>query len=356
MKKIILIFIAVALIAGGVTLFKQAQQTSQSTPMPKQPVWRVWTVEPKKREILQTSVFLARLDSRNSASLASKLSGQISELKVKESQSVRQGDLLVRIDDSEIRASIDALRATLASARGQRDYSQKQLQRNRELFKLNTIARDRLEGSEANYNTAAAQVRELQQKIRGLENQLNYTRITAPFDGVVGSIFLRAGDLAVPGKTILTVNSLPQKLTFSFVPGVAEIHQGQRVLIDGQVKGRLSTLYSDARAGLWVAEVALDEHIEQPVGSYLNIGVITRQGNGCSVPIRALLNRDDGRSVMRYEHQRFVEQPVKVLAQDDAYAQIAPCVTTPVAVAAESKLALLPAAGAQVLVRSEADE
>jgi RND family efflux transporter MFP subunit len=356
MKKVILILVAAALAFGGVTLFKRAQQAKQATPMPQPPAWRVWTVEPGQRAVMQSATFLAKLESKTSASLASKLSGQISELAVRESQPVKQGELLLRIDDSEIRASIDGLRATLASARGQRDYSKKQLERMRKLFKVNSVSRDSLESAEAAYNSAAAQVRELQQKIRGLENQLNYSRITAPFDGVVGSIYQRAGDLAVPGKPILSINSLPQKLTFSFVPGAADIKPGQPVLIDGKVLGKLATLYSDARAGLWVAEVALDEHIEQPVGSYLNIGVVTRSGNGCSVPLRALLNREQSQSVMRYDGERFIEQQVEVLAQDADYALIAPCIGAPVAIAAEAKLALLPTAGRNVLIRSDRHE
>ena len=356
MKKVILIVIAAAIVFGGMTLFKRAQQARQATPLPQPPTWRVWTVEPEKREIMQSAEFLARLESKTSASLASKLSGQISALKVAESQSVKHGELLVLIDDSEIRASIDGLRATLDSALGQRDYSKKQLERMHKLFKLNSVSRDNLDSAEAAHNTAAAQVRELQQKIRGLENQLNYTRIVAPFDGVVGSILLRTGDLAVPGKPILMLNSIPQKLTFSFVPGVADIKPGQPVLIDGKMRGRLATLYNDARAGLWVAEVALDERIQQPVGSYLNIAVVTRSGDGCSVPLRALLNRDRQKTVMRYDGERFIEQAVEVLAEDSDYALIAPCIGAPVAVAAEAKLALLPMAGKNVLIRSGRNE
>ena len=356
MKKIVLILVAAALAFGGVVLFKRAEQAKQATPMPQPPAWRVWTTKPQQREIRQTAAFLAKLEARNSASIASKLSGQISRLAVRESQAVKAGEELVLIDDSEIRASIDGLRASLNSARGQRDYSRKQLERNREMFKINGVSRDRLEASEAAWNTAAAQVRELEQKIRGLENQLNYSRIVAPFDGVVGSIFQREGDLAVPGKPILTINSLPQKLTFSFIPGAADIQPGQPVLVNGQPTGRLSKLYNDARAGLWVAEVALDERLQQPIGSYLSIDVVTRSGTGCAVPLRALLNRDDRQSVMRYDGERFVEQPVEVLAEDAEHALIEPCVEEPVAVAAESKLVLLPAAGSNVLIRGDGHE
>lgn len=337
-------------------LLKRAEQSKLDTPMPAPPTWRVWAVTPQVREVNQTARFLARLDPRNTASLASKLNGQISRLAVEESQAVKAGDLLAQIDDNELRSSIDGLRASLDAARSQRDYNFKQLQRNRELFKAHTIARDRLDASEAAYNSAAAQVRELEQRILGLENQLHYTRITAPFDAVVGSIFLREGDLAVPGKPILSLNSLPQKLTFGFMPGVADIRAGQPVLFNGRRIGRLRKLYSDARDGLWVAEVALEERVDQPAGSYLSIDVVTRSGKGCAVPVRALINRDEQYSVMRHDGERFAEQPVELIAMDDRYALIEPCMDAPVAVAAESKLVLLPAAGSRVSLYGERDD
>jgi len=83
---------------------------------------------------------------------------------------------------------------------------------------------------------------------------------------------------------------------------------------------------------------------------------VTRSGSGCSVPLRALLNREHGQSVMRYDGERFVEQRVKVLAEDVDYALIAPCIGAPVAIAAESRLALLPVAGSNVLIRSDRHE
>jgi len=356
MKKLILFTVVVALALGGTVLFQRAQQARLETPLPQPAVWRVWTVQPQQREVRQSASFLARLDSVNSASLASKLSGQISRIAVAESQAVKAGDLLVEIDDSEVRSSIDGLKATLASARAQKAYSGKQLQRNRELFKTQGISRDRLESSEAAFASASAQVLELEQKLRGLENQLRYSRITAPFDAVVGSILMREGDLAVPGKPILSLNALGQKLTFSFLPGAAVIRPGQEVWVGGKRLGRVSILYNDARAGLWVAEARLDERLDQPVGSYLNIDVVTRSGQGCAVPLSALVHRREHASVMRYAGDRFVELPVVVKAEGRDYALIEPCVDDPVAVAAESKLVLLPAAGPNVLIRGAGDE
>ncbi len=348
MKKIVLVLLLVVLVVGGVKLVKKRKQAMVQTPLPIPVTYRVRTALPASRTVRQTKTFLARLESRHSAEIASKMNGRIGALPVRESQVVHQGDLLVQLDDLEIRASIDGLRASLASARSQRDYAKKQLDRNRALFDAGGLAREKLEASEVAWNTASATVEEILQKIRGLENQLAYSRIVAPFDGIVGTVFLHQGDLATPGRPVLRLNSLPQKLTFSFMPGPGGVQTGQDVLYKGEKIGTVALVYDDARQGLWVAEIVLDNRLKRPSGSYLTIEVVTGQGTGCGVPVRSLLHRPDGESVMLYLNGRFREQSVTVLARDADYALIEPCVDGPVAVASEAKLGLLPTSGVQV--------
>ena len=251
----------------------------------------------------------------------------------------------MRIDEQEVLAGIDALQAQLAAAGKQLDYNKKQHERNLALFKVGGLAQEKLEGSEVSQSTTEATVKELEQKIRGFENQLDYLNIRAPFAGIVGTIFLRPGDLAAPGRPIFSLNSLPQKLTFSFMPGSNEILIGQEIRMKGVKTGKITTLYNDAKGGLSVAEVALNRRLNRSSGSYLTIEVVTKTASGCTVPISALLHRKQGVSIMLYQDDHFKEKPVIVLAQDQEFALIDPPVSHPVAVAAEAKLSLLPTLG-----------
>lgn len=345
MKKIILIILLIILIAAGAALLKKRRKTVATAPMATPLTYTIKTVEAETRTVSQTNTFLAKLESAKSSEISSKLSGRISALLVRESQEIRQGDLLVRIDDQEILAGIDALRAQLSSARKQREYSKTQLERNLALFEVGGLSQEKLEGSEVAQSTTIAAVKELEQKIRGFKNQLDYSNIRAPFDGIVGTIFLHQGDLATPGRALLTLNSLPQKLTFSFMPGTDEILCGQAVLLDGDKTAKITTLYNDARNGLSVAEIALEQRLIRPNGSYLTIAVVIKTATGCSVPIQALLHRKLGVSVMLYREGRFTEKSVIVKALNKTFAVIDPAIEQPVAIAAEAKLSLLPSYG-----------
>jgi RND family efflux transporter MFP subunit len=345
MKKIILIILLIVLIAAGAVLLKNRKQSMTKAPLATPMTYTIRTVKPETRTVSQTSAFLAKLESANRAAISSKLSGRIKTLRVRESQKVELGELLVRIDDQEIRTAIKALQAQLLFAKKQHDYSNTQHQRNLALFKIGGLAQEKLEGSEIALSSTEATAEDLKQKISGLKNELDYLEIKAPFAGIIGTIFLRQGDLAAPGRPIISLNSRPQKLTFSFTPGPDEIFPGQEVRLNHEKIGEITNLYNEARNGLAVAEVALNERLERPSGSYLTIAVVTRTASGCAVPISALLHRKEGTSIMFYQDDHFKEKTVIILAQGREFALIDPPLSRPVAVAAEAKLSRLPALG-----------
>ena len=356
MKKIILIILLIIFIAAGVTLLKKRKQSLVKAPMATPMTYTVKVVKAETRTVSQSTTFLAKLESANSVAISSKLSGRIKALLVRESDSVSQGDLLLRIDDQDIQANIKAVQAQLIFVKKQRDYSETQYRRNLALFEVGGLALEKLEGSEVSLSGVEATLVELEQKIISLKSELDYLEIKAPFAGVIGKIFLRPGDLAAPGRAILSLNSQPQKLTFSFTPGADEIGLGQEVrhsLIKG---GAITNLYNDANNGLAVAEIALPERLERPHGSYLTIEVVTRTVSGCAVPIAALLHREPGVSVMLYRDDSFQEKPVVVLAIGQEFALIDPPVKYPVAVAAEAKLSLLPSYDKIRISTGESDE
>ncbi len=345
MKKIVLLILAALLVLGGVLLLKKRKQALEEGQLPQAMSYPVKTITPGPRTVRRERSFLAKLESRRSARISSRLSGRITGIEVKEGQTVNPGQLLVRIDERETRSNLEALQASLAPARRDLAYKRSLHARNRDLFKAGGISREKLEASGVALAAAAGTVTNLEQRIKALESQLDYLNLTAPFAAVVGTVFMHRGDLAIPGRPILSLNSLERKLTFSFVPGGERVSPGQVVLHQGRRIGRVATIYDDARAALSVAEVALEKRLAGPNQSYLNIEVITGQATGCSVPRRALLHTGAGNRLMVYQGGRFRPLAVTVKLQGKRYAVITPCPQDPVAVAAEAKLSLLPAYG-----------
>lgn len=346
MKKTLLIILLVVLTAAAsLTLLRQRRLEIAEAPVATPMTHAVRITRPNTQTLSQTSSFLAELTAAKSATISSKLSGWIVQLPVHENQQVRAGELLVSIDDQELVTGINSLQAQLAAANKKHDYDQSQYERDLALYQVGGLSREKLEAADVVRSTAAAAVRDLQQRINGLKSQLEYLNITAPFAGIVGTIFQHQGDLASPGRAIITLNSLQQKLNLNFVPESTDLKPGQGALQNGVKIGQISRLYNDAKNALSIAEVAPDKPLNLPSGSFLTIDVVTKKATGCTLPVQALLHREQGVSIMFYQGSRFTELPVNVLIKNDKFAMISPCVTQPVALASEAKLSLLPSYG-----------
>jgi multidrug efflux pump subunit AcrA (membrane-fusion protein) len=356
MKKGIIILLIIAVLISGAMLLKKRKQSIKNAPLPTPVTLQVQVVSAGTEYLEQTQPFLAQLVSREIVKISSRLSGRITELLVRESQKVKQGDLLLKIDDLEIVSGVKALQASLEAQKKDVQYSRSLFERNKSLFEAGGLAREKLEASEVLYASKQAALENTRQKITGLEAQLSYLKILAPFDGTVGTLFSRTGDLASPGKALLSINSTDRKLTFSYVPGVSKIKEGQEVFVHGRKIGQITTLYSDAEKGLSVAEVGVESSLPLPNNSYVNIDLLSFSGTGCRIPLNAIIHVKEGMQVMEYADGEFTALPVSLVAANKEFALVEPCPAAPVAVAAEAKLSQLPGFGKVLIHRSSTHE
>lgn len=354
MKKIMIVLLVVALFVSAAVLLKKRKQSVKDAATPTPLVYQVKVVSAVTERLEQTRPFLAQLTAHETAGISSKLSGRIQEVLVKENQFVEKGDLLLRIDDLETVSNMKSLKVSLAVQEKDVQYAKILHERNKSLFKVGGLAREEFEASEVVYATKRAALVAARQKITGLEVQLSYLNIKAPFEGTVGTIYSRKGELASSGKLLLSINSPGQKLTFSYVPGKFAVQTGQELFLDGQNIGQIISLYSDAKNGLSVAEAEVNSHLEMPNNSYVTVDLLTFAGIGCRVPADALIQKKEGVQVMLYTGGQFAPFSVSIIAGNRDHALIEPCPSAPVAVAAASKLSQLPGFGQVLIHRSEA--
>lgn len=132
--------------------------------------------------------------SRHRASIEAKTSGRIERLEVAPGQSVKAGDLLVQLDAREIQSRLD-------QALAQRDQAEQDLKRYTTLLKESAVTRAEFEAVQTRRRVAQGAVEEA-------ETFLGYTKITAPFDGVITRKMAEVGDLASPGRALLEMEDL----------------------------------------------------------------------------------------------------------------------------------------------------
>ncbi len=366
MKKIVIALLVLLLVVAGFVIIKKKKEELASLPTPKIKLITVETTLPKTMTIVQTQSFIARYYSATHPHIASKISGFIDKISVNEGQSIKKGDLLVQIDKSEISSqieaqkaaiealkhSIKAIKATIASLQSDFTYAKNVYERNVALFKAEALPKEKLELSkvamelkkaklQSTKETLLAKEAELQAQkatLQAKEALLDYTIIKAPIDGVVGTIFLKKGDLAMPGKPIVELLSYKKYLEFTF-PRSLDIHTGMQVLVQNR-KFPITKVLPNAQKYLAVGRVELAS-LNIPENSQIKIDLIQKEATGTAVPVNALLEEDGKYYIFEKRKRGFEAKEVHIIAQNALYAIVTPAPSNPVALGSNDKLSRL---------------
>jgi membrane fusion protein (multidrug efflux system) len=137
--------------------------------------------------------------------VASKVTAHIAQLDIRAGARVRQGEVLALLDDRDYQARVRQAEEALARATATRDYARTNRDRDRGLLAKGDITGDQFDQSETRFQEAEAEVARLQQALEEARVNLSYTKILSPVDGIVIDRLANAGDLAVPGKPLLTM-------------------------------------------------------------------------------------------------------------------------------------------------------
>ncbi len=158
---------------------------------------RAVVVENKARPSSEEVVGTVRAKLR--AAIESKVSARIEALLVAPGQMVKAGELIAQLDPREIQAKLDQALAV-------REQTTRDLSRSRELL-------DKKITTQADFDAVQARARVAEGATREMETMLGYTKVVAPFDGIVTRKLADVGDLAAPGKPIIEMED-PRALRF----------------------------------------------------------------------------------------------------------------------------------------------
>lgn len=138
-----------------------------------------------------------------------------------EGSPAKEGDVLVRLDDSKARASLALAEAQLDSARAKLDVATERLNRYRHLAAEDLVSREEYSTLESEQKAAAAAVRENEAEVRLARRNLEDYTLRAPFSGRMGIRILDTGNFVEAGTVIATlVQADPLEVLFT-VPSSA---------------------------------------------------------------------------------------------------------------------------------------
>ena len=139
------------------------------------------------------------------STVSAQASGRIASLSVKAGDKVRAGQVLATIDDRETQTGVERSQAQVAQAQAELRNAQAHFERTRDLQGKGFVSAQALDTAESQLKAAQAGRDQASAVVRQSTLAQGFTRVTAPFDAWVLQTQAEAGDLAVPGKPLLTL-------------------------------------------------------------------------------------------------------------------------------------------------------
>ncbi len=327
-QKVIPLIILLLLIAGGVMVVKKKKAELVSVPLPEKAVTAVVVTDAPWGTFAAHENFLGTVMPKIHTDLSPRLTAHIVEVRVREGAQVRKGELLALLDDREQRDTVAALEAQLASARSALATEEAIFRRDRTLFDAKAISREALELSTSRRDAERAQVATLRKQLDSARTILSYTRLDAPFDGVITERIMEPGDLAVPGKPVLAMEApdegyyvrvhVPQEeIPLLKCGDVVTLYpdlsgDGSPAAAPEPVNITISRLHPAVRNGtLCVIEADIAARpFGLPSGATVKAAVRTGRFTGLKVPLRSLL--EQVRSAVIFTVKGDTVQPVHV--------------------------------------------
>ncbi len=256
----------------------------------------------------------SNLEAENQVKVYSQAARLLTELRVEEGDRVKQGDLLVRLQDDEQRSA-------LAKVQSQHDKAAREYERQKTLHEKNLI-------SDELFNTATYEVEQLKIALDDARRELGYTKVGAPISGTITGRYVQVGDQITLGQHLFDLVDFDSIVARIYIPEkeLPRLRVGQTAWVSTQGTadrpyrgrvGRISPIV-DSQTGTVKVTVMFDRGGGIRPGMYVDVNLITEvHANALLVPKRALIYDDDQIYVYRLREERRVERLLVDLVLED---------------------------------------
>lgn len=275
--------VSLAALAVAVNGSGQAQGDTAPAAPAATPV-SVATVE--QRELVSWAEFSGRLEAIERVEIRSRVSGVVEQVHFAQGALVRQGDLLVSIDQAPYLAEFERTQAQLLAAEARVALAQTEHERGQRLMSTQNVSQRDLDARLNALREAQANERAARAALQSARLNLDYTQIRAPIAGRIGRLEVTVGNLVAAGANAPLLTTL-----VSVDPVYAGFNADE-----GSLLKALATLPAEAPRDLKRIPVQMTTATNEaaPISGHLNFvdnGIDAATG---TVRVRALFDNRDG--------------------------------------------------------------
>ena len=310
-----LVFILAVGLCGGLIWFNffRDKMITQFFATMQQPPQTVSAAKVEAKTWTPSISAIGTAKAANGVELAFEIAGIVSEIKFKANQNVRQGEVLVQLDDTVERADIQDVQANVKTAESS--------------FERAKTLSTRGYGTEANLDQASALLAAARSRLARLQATIEQKALKAPFSGVIGIPRIDVGQYLQPGTVIASFQDLSSMKVDFTVPEqrAGEINLGQEVRIGttegnlpfkGRVTGKDPRV--DPKTRLVSVQALVEDNKNGAIlpGQFLHVEVILpEQPNVMTVPQTAVIASLYGDYVYTIDQEEKQGQQVQVVKQ-----------------------------------------
>jgi RND family efflux transporter MFP subunit len=259
------------------------------------------------------------------STVAAQASGNIVQLLVRAGDAVRAGQVLARIDERDAQAGLASSEAALARSQAELVNARAHHERSRQLRAQGFISQAALDVAEAQWRAAQAGREQAQAGRSQAALARSFANVAAPYDGLVLATHVEAGDLAAPGRALVTVYAPQPMRAVAYVPASQQAlaRQARRVQVRLPSGQWITPSASTALPGADPVSQTIEFRLELPAGAVAgaipgqNVRVRFTGGSAerLTVPAAAILRRGELTGVYVARGEGFVLQAVRTGAE-----------------------------------------
>lgn len=237
----------------------------------------------------------------NRSTVSAQTTGRVLEVNFDVDDYVRQGDVIVRIDDNQQQASVRQAEANLRAAAAQRQDAEKEYARIEGAFAKQAVPKADMDKATAGLKQARAGEQGAEASLHKARQELDYTLVKAPYNGIVTERLVEVGETVQPGQRLMTGLSLDSMRIAVDVPqNLIESIRAERkaqAKIDQQwIAAEEVTVFpvADPRSDTFKVRLRLPDGVQGVFpGMYVKAGFVAGTQSSLVVPLSAVVLRSE---------------------------------------------------------------